>query len=298
MEFVRSLPYDHPFRWDATPVGGSKLWRPDELGSSLALWLDAEDADSITLNGTDVAQWADKSGNGRNAEQSSASAQPALVPNVINGLPVVRGDGTDDILDIPNGKDLFQNIDGATIILVGQYSQIDANDLFMFGFSGASNLRFGIGSFAVGNVYRATSRRLDSDPAPITASGGTVVANTPVIQRGDYDYSDGLIAVSVDGVQLDSQSRTVGTTSNTPGDSTSMFGTGVGTFYPLDLGEIIVANAPLSSNDRQKLEGYLAWHWELEANLPVGHPYASTPPVISAGTGFNFTAWNFPFLRG
>jgi len=62
--------------------------------------------------------------------------------------------------------------------------------------------------------------------------------------------------------------------------------------------EYVVIDGVLSTADRQKLEGYLAWHWELEANLPGGHPYASTPPVISAGTGFNFTAWNFPFLRG
>jgi hypothetical protein len=52
LELVNRLPYDHPYRWDGTEVGGQKLWRPDELGASLALWLDAEDAASITLNGS------------------------------------------------------------------------------------------------------------------------------------------------------------------------------------------------------------------------------------------------------
>ena len=78
MEIVRQLPYNHPYRWDGTLFGGPRLWRPNELGSSLAMWLDAEDTASITLNGVNVSQWADKSGNGRNASQATASAQPAF----------------------------------------------------------------------------------------------------------------------------------------------------------------------------------------------------------------------------
>lgn len=78
MEIVRQLPYDHPYRWDGTLFGGPKLWRPNELGSSLAMWLDAEDTSTITLNGTTVSQWADKSGNGRNAAQPTAVNQPFL----------------------------------------------------------------------------------------------------------------------------------------------------------------------------------------------------------------------------
>jgi hypothetical protein len=78
MEIVRQLPYDHPYRWDGTLFGGPRLWRPNALAGSLALWLDAEDTASITLNGTNVSQWADKSGNGRNATQATATAQPAF----------------------------------------------------------------------------------------------------------------------------------------------------------------------------------------------------------------------------
>ena len=31
--------------------------------------------------------------------------------------------------------------------------------------------------------------------------------------------------------------------------------------------------------DRQQLEGYLAWKWGLEANLPVDHPYKNAAPT-------------------
>jgi hypothetical protein len=45
-----------------------------------------------------------------------------------------------------------------------------------------------------------------------------------------------------------------------------------------DLHEFIVYNAPVSTPDREKLEGYLAHKWGLEGNLPIGHPYKTSPP--------------------
>ena len=55
-----------------------EFWNPSVLGADLALWLDADDADTITLNGSTVSQWDDKSGNDNHAAQSTASFQPAL----------------------------------------------------------------------------------------------------------------------------------------------------------------------------------------------------------------------------
>ena len=45
-----------------------------------------------------------------------------------------------------------------------------------------------------------------------------------------------------------------------------------------DLHEFIVYNAPVSTPDREKLEGYLAHKWGLEGDLPIGHPYKTSPP--------------------
>ena len=48
-----------------TVQAGAPLWTPEELGASLAFWLDADDASTITLSGSSVTQWDDKSGNGK-----------------------------------------------------------------------------------------------------------------------------------------------------------------------------------------------------------------------------------------
>jgi hypothetical protein len=65
----------------------------------LALWLDASDASTLTLDGSNnVEQWRDKSGNARHAAQASTTLRPAFLSSGINGLPAVRGDGIDDVM--------------------------------------------------------------------------------------------------------------------------------------------------------------------------------------------------------
>lgn len=43
--------------------------------------------------------------------------------------------------------------------------------------------------------------------------------------------------------------------------------------------EIMNFTSTLTTSDRQKVEGYLAWKYGVQANLPVSHPYFSSPPT-------------------
>jgi hypothetical protein len=45
------------------------------------------------------------------------------------------------------------------------------------------------------------------------------------------------------------------------------------------LHEIIIYSTTLSLFERQQVEGYLAWKWGLQSNLPGNHPYKLFPPV-------------------
>lgn len=71
---------------------------------NLALWLDASDAGSITLDGSNnVSQWNDKSGNARNATQATPSNRPSYSSsNQINGINCPHFDATDDNLTTPS----------------------------------------------------------------------------------------------------------------------------------------------------------------------------------------------------
>jgi hypothetical protein len=73
-------------RTQATPLSTA------ELQANLRLWWRA---DAGVPSGTG-SFWADQSGRGNDGWQTSGAATPVLVPNAVNGLPVLRFDGTTD----------------------------------------------------------------------------------------------------------------------------------------------------------------------------------------------------------
>lgn len=54
--------------------------------NDLALWLDASDSSTITLNGSNVSAWRSKGSRTLSAAQSSASLQPTFTANAVNGF--------------------------------------------------------------------------------------------------------------------------------------------------------------------------------------------------------------------
>ena len=66
--------------------------------AGIGVWFDAADQSTITLNGSSVSQWSDKSGNALHATQDTANNQPAYIPGGRAGRAVVRFDGANDSL--------------------------------------------------------------------------------------------------------------------------------------------------------------------------------------------------------
>jgi hypothetical protein len=262
LEFVNRLPYDHPYRWDATLFGGPKLWRPDELGSSLALWLDAEDTASITLNGGNVSQWSDKSGNGRHATQATAANQPEYVAStaILGGKPSVGGTAA-------TGYELVGTITPSFAarewLLVCAY--LDGVTASFPGPSTFPNLISGPGAFG------ALRAGLGSAGTADWVSSNMWVA---------FPYRNGAETTSTTALPMPATLlRFQG-----PDTVTQTWGIGfnqatTGRTWRGPIGEVIAVGETLSTADRQKAEGYLAWKWGLEANLPVNHPFKSTPPT-------------------
>lgn len=75
------------------------------------LWLDA--GQGITLNGSNVSQWADMSGNNNHAVQNTASAQPQILTNELNGMSSVYFSGTKYMLF--SGINAYGNISIFTV---------------------------------------------------------------------------------------------------------------------------------------------------------------------------------------
>ncbi len=67
----------------------------------LDLWLDASQIAGLG-DGTGVAQWNDLSGFGNNATQATPSSQPLYKVGIVNGLPIVRFDGSSSTMAMPS----------------------------------------------------------------------------------------------------------------------------------------------------------------------------------------------------
>lgn len=73
----------------------------------LKIWLDVAKASSMTMNGGDVSQVDDLSGNGFHAAQSTAANQPTLQATGFNGKPTLFFNTTDSLVSSATVADYF-----------------------------------------------------------------------------------------------------------------------------------------------------------------------------------------------
>lgn len=233
-------------------TGAPAAWTPAALGADLALWLDADDASTITLQGgggtgpggsDHVSQWSDKSGNDNHVVQATASSQPIYTTAGLNGRPVLTFSGAQRLNSIST------TLLGDTVAAVSQRSGGTQPVFEVSPTSSRGYLGNAVG-FQTHNEYRA--------------NGGTTVTSV---------FPTTLLNVPALSVATDRRTAT---------DISYAIGHGTPGFLPLTgyISEIVSTETILSTENRQKLEGYLAWKWGLEANLPIDHPYKNTPPTV------------------
>ena len=262
-------------------VLGRKLWTPAALGSSLALWLDADDVSTITLNGSNVSQWNDKSGNGRNVSQATAANQPTYTPSGLNGRPAVVFDGVNDYLAaasplIGTTHSLFfvftPTIENAAGSVFGQWSA-GQTGRFLFIVNHNSGGTTEAGKL---NPFNSTA----------TSGGGSYglaadvnISNTPTLITSISTTGSEQWKLFKNGTEWDSATITsVFTGVNSAIGSVSA----TELLNPFDgaVSELVSSSSVLSTTDRQTLEGYLMHKRGLIANLPSEHPFKFTPPYI------------------
>jgi hypothetical protein len=275
MELVNKLPYDHPYRWDGRLFGGPKLWRPSDLGADLALWLDAEDAASITLNGSTVSQWNDKSPNGRHVSQVNGTQQPEYTTGALSNKPVLTFDGVNDVLRRASAG--LDGLSSVSIFAVMRYITASAEDIPVA--VGTAN-----NEGKVRALYRKStgttqgwagwSRDVDDSAYSCDIGGGyhifagwntSLIADNNIVIARDglstvYTNTNGNLLPTVDGLGI---GELVGSTTR---------------YTNASIAEVVILPVAVTVTQQRLIEGYLAWKWGLEANLPADHPYKTTPP--------------------
>ena len=220
--------------------------------SGCQLWLDAADSSTLTLSGSNVTTWADKSGNGRNTSTLFRA------PTFSNGA--VRF----------NNQGLSVNLSASTNVESG---------FFVAGFTnyGQGNTLIGAATGSGGRQFRvgtsAIIQTLRQDVAGVLSTGAAVPAATTVLV--EYVNNGSLLTHYLNGGTYAS-----GTAAAYTAGLTSTIGQRFGDFASEALvgyiNEIIVFNVALTTIQRQQVEGYLANKWGVQGSLPNNHPYAST----------------------
>jgi hypothetical protein len=249
--------------------------------SGLSIWFDADDPRTLfsntsgttraTTDGNSVALWVDKSGNGRNASQSTSGYQPLLKTSVLNNRNVIRFDGSDDYL---SSVDL--DLDYITMFVVTKLNtQTDSGN--MAAVCGKSNQDPGrappYNLFIYGNVGDATYNykssfvsSTEAYPAsyPYTNSQSTQNDSVFKLHTGRYDGTTRSYYIN-GGFQSYTTAQ-----SGVLYKDNELFYIGIDVYSFLnrcfngDIAEIIVYNSALSTTNRLKVEQYLQSKWGIE----------------------------------
>jgi hypothetical protein len=240
--------------------------------SNLALWLDAADSATITHVGGAISQWRDKSGNGYNATGFSS---PLYVNNVINNLSVVRFNGTSSYFSIP-GNQLDLTTEDFAIFAVIQYTPRVAQIPIIGKAVGASaTLQWRL-SFDPNNIFQII---VFKNSVAISSSSSYTTAGWTLFSGVVYRATS--IQGFINATGLNVGGTVVGTLSDTAVNVEIGRGWSGTQFFNSDMGEILLYKGTVTVKQRQQIEAYLMYKWNLQSFLPPNHPAYIQPLPVS-----------------
>jgi hypothetical protein len=244
----------HPFK--SIPPSVASQFSPFVI-SSLGLWLDAADLSTFApanpTNGTTLTQWNDKSGNAYNATPYGTGTT-VTYNGLINAVNFLGSAGLKTSLLTPDNR--IQSGFFVTTVATGSVGVIQ----------GCSNS-------SGGREFRTqgTLTSLQENTAGLLTSGTTPVNTLMLV---GYTDNGSTITHVVNGTPTTGTSATQFTSK-----TTVTLGYSFNTEYMVgSINEAIIYGNALTTQQRQAVEGYLAWKWQINGNLPTTHPFYKFSP--------------------
>jgi hypothetical protein len=256
------------------------LWTPANI-TTLG-WYDAQDAATIVQADAAgrVSQWTDKGSAGTNhLLQATAANQPTTGAVTISGFNALGFSAASQYFLAMGSNPFGATIsDGAIFLVIDVRSVTEAT--VTFSMSGSS-----------ANANRWQSHCPYSDGTCYFDNGGTSGANRVSYATGwaaNAVRIMGFIGSITNSVQQIWESGTLkagdatGHNVSTAGNPTLGAGAGGTEHDTCYIGECIIINGTVSAANRQLIEGYLAWKWDLVSQLPEDHPFKLVPTRLPA----------------
>lgn len=235
--------------------GAPKPWSPRDL-SGLALWLDAADSSTLTLNSTTVSQQTDKSGRGNTASQGTALSQPTYSATGAGGRPELTYDGG-DFLAVAGAQ--------AAVHMAAFVFRPAATVTPATAVQTLLGLRNDYGTMALGSVTGS----LTDEIVTIGQSAGTMrvgwtdaagqITAAPHILI--FRWTGSTYEIRIDGATKPTASAgTVALVSGAAGEQRLGSGNGGG-FYSGGISEAVLYDTAKTAADAQQLERYASAKW-------------------------------------
>jgi hypothetical protein len=288
---VASLPAGHPYLNNnisynpfpsTTPAftrSISSIFKPTNY-AGCQLWLDAWDPfgnGSRQKSPLTLTRWVDKSANARHANMFNGSSI-SYSPTAFNNRPALLFTQTQNMSSaaaagtFPTAFTFFMiyhRTGGGTYdtLVTRTVAQIPA-PLDILTYVSSGNFARLIGNGTAYADYNTTS-----------GSNFTNVT-TPSLYYANATAASGLLDAFNFATPTDPSSGTL--TGVYYGDTATAIYIGTransGTTLTASVAEVIVYSTTPTTQQRQQIEGYLAWKWGLVASLPASHPYKNYPP--------------------
>ena len=255
------------------------LLSPSTIMSGLQLWFDASDPNGtgVMPGAGTITSWIDKSGNGRNA---AVTGTFTVIPNAMNGLPVVSmtntlyANATSYATATVNGTIVFPSyfnvISVYKVVTAMQYST-------PWTYTIADSTGYPLDQ---SYTQRYINNGSNASAYNIGSTTNTVLV-TQLFNPTYVEYLNGSTTASLTVGGLPNSQATSFIIGTRPDRVTSFNG------Y---MCEIIAYNTYMSTANQQVLEGYLAWKWGIQGNLPAAHPYKFINPLAPISVPFSLTS--------
>lgn len=245
--------------------GRPAFWSPlNDPG--LVAWWNPQDTGKITLNSGNVASFIDES-NQQTAAQATSAKQPSY-SSTINGLAALGATGTQFL-----NTSSFTQPAAWTVCAVAQPANITGS----LGIIGGDNTGARQAQYLVTSSATLQSIAFNTAGGPFTssASGLTTAAHVVSAIRGATS-----IMAALDGTNATSTTTSLTPSSFTTPLSLVAVNTSGGSNFNGLIGDVVLT-ATATTSVKQKCEGFMAWKYALQGNLPGSHPYKSRPPYVS-----------------
>ena len=239
------------------------------------LWLDAHDSSTITESSYNVvSQWDDKSGNNRHVVQSVEAAKPSLHYPGQFGLNLLKFDGNTQHIDTVDNASWLNNEEFTVFAITLAHTYLRENRFIScFDLSNPSSNDWDLGRG--GPLFKEWGlRQNEGDTAvwydDILTTFVPLVTVTEVNDSGSHMW--------LTGKDLGTQTEPAIPFTNITAKLGIGGPDGNGFPYAGSIGEVIIMTGTVTTAIRQRAEGYLAWKWTVENQLPVDHPYKDSAP--------------------